>query len=721
MSKAVMCAVGEDVVLRTEGLRKSFGRTTALDGLDLTVRAGEVHAFLGPNGAGKTTTLRILLGLLKADAGQATLLGGDPWRDAVELHRRLAYVPGDVTLWPGLSGGEIIDLLGRLRGGIDPKRRQALTERFDLDPTKKARAYSKGNRQKVALIAALASDAELLLLDEPTAGLAIFIVVRHTRADEEAGRLELAGSAVVGRQAPLTAALLAAVTANVVIVLLAGLWLPALGLPWAGSAALALSIGACGLAFAGLAAVTAQLAGTARGARGLAIAVLGAAFVLRAVGDTSPGGLSWLSWVSPLGWAEFTRAFGSGGERWWALTLLLAAAAVLVAAAFGLAARRDHSAGLLPDRPGRPAASGFLRGPFSLAWRLQAGVLLAWGAAYVFIFAAFGAAAKGISSFLGTSAVLRQYFLQIGYQHTIIDAYLSAVMLLAGLGAAAYATSAVLRLRTDETGNLAEPVLATATGRIRWALSHICVAVGGSGLLLAAAGLSAGLGYGILTGSVSTQLPQLLGAALARWPAAAVLAAVAVLVFGLLPWECTAVAWSAVAVVAAIALLGPSLQAPAVIMDLSPFTQVPKLGAAVAAGPLAWLCGIAVALGVAGLAGLRRRDLGDLGPFHGGGHMHDWLVDYLQIGQNLGRLRLLDPDRQMGGLERGIHDVGELVADGAQVHGVLQAGRERGDDLVGVVPGPVEPPVHHALHPAAQRMEQRRDHQGRARHHDRRG
>jgi ABC-2 type transport system ATP-binding protein len=160
-----------DVVLRTEGLTKRFGSAVALDGLDLEVRAGEVHAFLGPNGAGKTTTIRILLGLLRKDAGRAVLLGGDPWRDAVALHRRLAYVPGDVTLWPGLSGGEIIDLLGRLRGGLDPGRRQALTERFQLDLAKKARAYSKGNRQKVALIAALASDAELLLLDEPTAGL----------------------------------------------------------------------------------------------------------------------------------------------------------------------------------------------------------------------------------------------------------------------------------------------------------------------------------------------------------------------------------------------------------------------------------------------------------------------------------------------------------------------------------------------------------------------
>jgi ABC-2 type transport system ATP-binding protein len=157
--------------ISTEGLVKTFGPTRALDGLDLTVRTGQVHGFLGPNGAGKTTTIRVLLGLLRADAGRAELLGGDPWRDAVALHRRLAYVPGDVTLWPSLSGGEVIDLLGRLRGGLDPKRRDDLLDRFDLDPRKKARTYSKGNRQKVALVAALASDVELLLLDEPTAGL----------------------------------------------------------------------------------------------------------------------------------------------------------------------------------------------------------------------------------------------------------------------------------------------------------------------------------------------------------------------------------------------------------------------------------------------------------------------------------------------------------------------------------------------------------------------
>ncbi|WP_433059995.1 ATP-binding cassette domain-containing protein [Dactylosporangium sp. CS-033363] len=157
--------------IRVDALVKTFGRTRALDGLDLSVQTGEVHGFLGPNGAGKSTTIRVLLGLLRADSGSAQLLGGDPWKDAAQLHRRLAYVPGDVTLWPNLSGGEVIDLLGRLRGGLDPARRKELLERFDLDPTKKGRTYSKGNRQKVALVAALASDVELILLDEPTSGL----------------------------------------------------------------------------------------------------------------------------------------------------------------------------------------------------------------------------------------------------------------------------------------------------------------------------------------------------------------------------------------------------------------------------------------------------------------------------------------------------------------------------------------------------------------------
>ncbi|GEL93688.1 ABC transporter ATP-binding protein [Cellulomonas composti] len=185
------------MAIDVEGLEKRFGSAHALRGLDLTVPTGQVTGFLGPNGSGKTTTIRILLGLLKADGGTARLLGGDPWADAVRLHRRVAYVPGDVTLWPNLTGGEAIDILVRLSGPLDPKRKQAMLERFELDPTKKARTYSKGNRQKVALVAALASDAELLLLDEPTSGLDPLMEAAFTESIREvkaAGRSVLLSS-----------------------------------------------------------------------------------------------------------------------------------------------------------------------------------------------------------------------------------------------------------------------------------------------------------------------------------------------------------------------------------------------------------------------------------------------------------------------------------------------------------------------------------------------
>src|SRR4051812_15617518 len=186
--------------IAVSGLVKTFGATRALDGLDLQVTAGEVHGFLGPNGSGKSTTIRLLLGLLRADGGRVRLLGGDPWRDAVALHRRLAYVPGDVSLWPTLTGGEVIDLLGRLRGSLDRRRRDELIARFELDPRKKARTYSKGNRQKVAIIAALASPVELLILDEPTSGLDPLmesVFADCIRAEREQGRTVLLSSHIL--------------------------------------------------------------------------------------------------------------------------------------------------------------------------------------------------------------------------------------------------------------------------------------------------------------------------------------------------------------------------------------------------------------------------------------------------------------------------------------------------------------------------------------------
>lgn len=186
--------------IEIRGLVKRFGSTVALDGLDLEVTEGEIHGFLGPNGSGKSTTLRVLLGLLRADAGTARLLGGDPWSDAAELHRRLAYVPGDVSLWPALTGGEVIDLMGRLRGGLDERRRADLVDRFDLDPRRKGSTYSKGNRQKVALVAALASDVELLLLDEPTSGLDPLMEAQFREvvaADRDRGRTVLLSSHIL--------------------------------------------------------------------------------------------------------------------------------------------------------------------------------------------------------------------------------------------------------------------------------------------------------------------------------------------------------------------------------------------------------------------------------------------------------------------------------------------------------------------------------------------
>lgn len=194
---------GDGLAVRVDGLVKLFGSFRALDGLDLSVAVGEVHGFLGPNGAGKSTAIRVLLGLLRANGGEVRLLGGDPWRDVVALHRRLAYVPGDVVLWPGMSGGEAIDLLGNLRGGLDEARRRELIERFELDTTKRGRQYSKGNRQKVAIVAALASDVELFIFDEPTSGLDPLM--------EEAFQQEVAAEKAKGRTVLLSSHILSQV------------------------------------------------------------------------------------------------------------------------------------------------------------------------------------------------------------------------------------------------------------------------------------------------------------------------------------------------------------------------------------------------------------------------------------------------------------------------------------------------------------------------------
>ncbi len=437
--------------------------------------------------------------------------------------------------------------------------------------------------------------------------MGIFTVVRHTRDDEEQGRLELVGAAVVGRQAPLAAALAVAFGAGLVLILLIAAVLAVLGYPLAGSLALGAAVGLSGCVFAAVAAVCAQLTASARTARGMAVAVLGVAFLLRAVGD-SASGASWLRWASPLGWAEQMQVFAA--PRWSVGVLFLVAAAALAGCAALLAAQRDLGAGLLPARPGRPAAPAWLRSPLTLAWRLQRGALLGWAAGFALAGAVFGSAAQGIGPMLNTSAQARQIFIRLGGHSGLVDAYLAAVIGMMGVAAAAYAIAAVLRLHSEESERRAEPVLATPAGRVRWASSHVLVAAAGSAGLLLVGGVAMALGDGLTSGGLGTQVPRLAGAGLAQIPAAWAMAGIAVALFGLMPRAAVAGAWTALGVAALITLIGPAIRLAQGVLDVSPFAHIPKLpGAPVTVAPLAWLAGVAVVLAVAGLAGFRRRDL----------------------------------------------------------------------------------------------------------------
>ena len=440
--------------------------------------------------------------------------------------------------------------------------------------------------------------------------MSIFLVIRHTRADEETGRLELVGSAPVGRHAALTVAVAIAVLANVIAAALAVAVLSISGLPVAGAVAYGLAQAGCGLSMAALAAITAQVSGTARGARGLAITVLAVAFLLRAVGDSGVRhGLSFLTWLSPIGWAELMRPFA--GDRWWVLAVPAAGFLIGLAGAFALAAHRDYGAGLVEPRPGPPAAGAMLAGPAGLAWRLQRGALAGWATGSLVAGLAIGVVGNGIGKLIGSGGEMQKALEQIAGQHALTDAYLASCIGLMALVTAAYSVSAVLRLRSEETDQRAEPVLAAAVGRLRWAGSHLVVVLGGTAVVLVAAGIGMALGYGASISDPGGQLPGLIGAALAQLPAALIVAAIAAAAFGLLPRWCAAVGWTALGICGFIGLFGPALQLPQAVLDLSPFTHAPKLpGGTLSAAPLAWLTLIALGLTAAGLAGLRRRDIG---------------------------------------------------------------------------------------------------------------
>jgi ABC-2 type transport system permease protein len=439
--------------------------------------------------------------------------------------------------------------------------------------------------------------------------VSLLTVIRHTRTDEEAGRRELLGATVVGRNAPLTAALLVTFGANLVLgAILAG-GMVGLGLPATGSVAYGLSVAAAGWMFAAVGALAAQLTQGAGGARAIGLATLGLAYVLRAAGDTagSDSSLGVLSWLSPIGWAQQTRPYA--GERWWVFALPVAFVVVLAAAAYALLARRDVGAGVLPPRPGPAEAAPWLRSPLALAWRLHRGMLLGWTAGLAVMGAVIGSVADSVNGMADQSPQLKELLERLGGEKALSDAYIAGAMVIFAIAAAGYGIQATLRLRAEEEGLRAEPVLATAVGRLEWATSHLLFGLLGPTVALAASGLAEGLVYGLVGGDVGRQLPRVLAGALVQVPAVLVLSGIAMALFGLFP-RLAPVSWAVLGVCAFLVLFGPLMRLSQWLLDLSPFSHIPKVpGGDIAALPLACLLAVTAALVAAGLAGFRRRDL----------------------------------------------------------------------------------------------------------------
>ena len=437
--------------------------------------------------------------------------------------------------------------------------------------------------------------------------MGLLTVVRHTRAEEEAGRLELVGAGVIGRAAPLTAALAVALGAHLALATLVAAGLAAQGLKLSGSVALGLTLALSGAVFTALAGVTAQLAAGAQTAGLLVGAALGAAYLLRVVGDMA--GWTWLSWLSPLGWARFARPFA--GEAWWALAPPLVLTAGLSALAYALSARRDLGAGWVRPRPGPATAAPNFRGLFALAWRLQRGWLLSWTAAFALFGAVFGGVATSAARQLDAGARFAGV-LTNGSPTAPPEALLFTLvlMILGGEVAAVCAVGSALRPRAEEVQGRADPLLGAPVGRIRWAASHLVFALLGPAALLATFGATAGLTYGIGAGGAAHEAGRVTLAALAYLPAVWVLTAVAVALFGLLPRH-TFLAWGALALVALIDLARELNWVGDAAAQFSPFAHVPKLLLGQPADfSLLGLLGAACALTALGLVGLRGRDIG---------------------------------------------------------------------------------------------------------------
>lgn len=432
--------------------------------------------------------------------------------------------------------------------------------------------------------------------------MGMFLVGRHTRADEENGRTELLRATVLGRNAPVTGVLVVAAGAFAVLGGLVTLSMLSQGLPTAGSVLYGAAMGMFGLLFACITAVTVQLTEHNRAALGLAGVLLGGSYVVRAIGDVGNGSLSWLS---PMGWAQAARPYA--GERWWTLLLLAAAAVLCVGGAFALQGVRDLGGGLVPPRPGPPVASAALVRPDGLALRLQRASLVAWTVGLGLTGVSYGSVGQDVRDLIGDNNAFEDIIAQGGGNLT--DAFFTTSLLMLALIAGGFAISSTLRLRSEETSGRAEPLLATGLGRTRWVTSYVGVALGGSAALMAAAGLGMGLTYGIAVSDVG-QVGRLVGAAVGFVPALWLLVGVTLVLFGLAPRATTA-AWGVLVACFVTGLFGELLDLPSWVVDLSPFQHVPKMPSdGFALTPILALTGVAAALIVVGVVGFRRRDAG---------------------------------------------------------------------------------------------------------------
>ncbi|WP_327245594.1 ABC transporter permease [Streptomyces sp. NBC_01320] len=429
--------------------------------------------------------------------------------------------------------------------------------------------------------------------------MSLIIVIRHTREEEETGRQEMLSAAMVGRRAPLTSALLAALIADAALALMIVAGMAGSGAGGAGAVALALTVAGIGVLFACTAAIAAQLTESARLAKGLTAAVIGAAFVLKAAGDSSTDDASSvLNWLSPIGWAENVRAYAD--ERWWVLLVIGAAVLIQGGIAYALAGRRDVGMSFLPTRPG--PATGRISTAFGLALRLQRGALIGWTLSFAAVGAVFGGLTGGAADLVGTNEKTKEIFERMGGQAGLTDAFLAAMVGMLGMVAALYIVASVLRLHGEETAGRAEPVLAGGVSRIGWAAGHLVIAFGGAALIMAVGGLGLAAGYG-------HELPAVLGASLAQLPAVWLLGGLTVLLYGALPKAAVA-SWGVVGICLALGWIGPAVNMPQPVMNLSPFSHLPKLpGTEMQWPPALWLTAGAVVLVAAGLGALRRRDV----------------------------------------------------------------------------------------------------------------